>query len=309
VLSLLSLCGADLSLFLLLTSSYANKRRRCASHTGYGAQPRTKLNFGARPASAPATTSYKPIRASYQPAASYKPAALGGYSYGTAKYGGTVGASGAARATNTYTSALASRPVASTLASSSTANADDLLAKLREQRAQREARWSRSGGAAASTTATTYTSKYTASASLASSSSTYTHKPSAHVLQLKKATDRLAASPRGLAPSPRVHMRSELAAAGGGGRKTGALGSVPEGGAVARGAAGATAARPQVRTSKYYRETDYGVGFSRGYGRTASTQLGVLSPTVSERACSALPPPSPPPALAPYCAGLANRND
>lgn len=214
-----------------------------------------------------------------------------------------MGASGAARATNTYTSALASRPVASTLASSSTANADDLLAKLREQRAQREARWSRSGGAAASTTATTYTSKYT----LASSSSTYTHKPSAHVLQLKKATDKLAASPRGLAASPRVHMRSELAAAGGGGRKAGALGSVPEGGAVARGAAGATAARPQVRTSKYYRETDYGVGFSRGYGRTASTQLGVLSPTVSERACSALPPPSSPPALASYCVFVANE--
>jgi hypothetical protein len=82
-------------------------------------------------------------------AGSYK---AGGYSYGTAKYGGSVPASGASRAIGSYTSALASRPVATTLASSSAGtNADDLLSRLREQRAQREARWS--GTSAASSAA------------------------------------------------------------------------------------------------------------------------------------------------------------
>lgn len=228
----------------------------------YGAQPRTRLEFASRPATAIA-------------ASSYKPTSMGSnYSYGTVKYGGTLGASGAARGTSTFTSALASRPIASTLASDRPASADDLLARLREQRAQREARWSSSSVTTGSSAATTYgTRKYSSLASGSALSSTtagskYEYKPSAHVLQLQKSTERLAASPRGVAASPRTALRSELAS----GTRTGN---------PARSATAALAARPKLVTSKYYRETDYGVGYSRGYGRTASSQLGMLSPSVS----------------------------
>lgn len=216
----------------------------------YGAQPRARLQFASRPATAPKTSTYKPV--------------LGSYSYGTAKYGGRVGVSGAARGTSTFTSSLASRTVASTLASSSAASSDDLLVRLRQQRAQREAQRSRQSVAAAShgarkfTTASAYGSSAASRPALSSTTagSKYAHKPSAHVVQLKKSTERLAASPR-------AHLRSELAAK-------------PE-----RSAMAALAARPKPRTTKYYRETDYGVGYSRGYGRTASSQLGELSPAVS----------------------------
>ena len=48
------------------------------------------------------------------------------------------------------------------------------------------------------------------------------------------------------------------------------------------------AARP--KTGSYYRETDFGVGFQRGYGRTASTQLKTLSPNTAGLANPAHPP-------------------
>ncbi len=239
---------------------------RCVAE--YGGQPRTRLEFSSRPASAITAASYKPI-------------ARSSYSYGTTNYGGSIGASGAARGTSTFTSTLASRSVASTLASTSATSADDLLARLREQRAQREARWSSSSVTAGTSAATTHGArKYTPPSSFTSSlgsgsalssaatGSKYAYKPSAHVLQLKKATEKLASSPR-------VNLRSELAA--------GYRAGNPE-----RSATAALAARPKTRTTKYYRETDYGVGYSRGYGRTASSQLGALSPSVSSNYCSAL---------------------
>lgn len=246
---------------------------RAASSSSYSGY----RGAASRPSSAPSYGSYKPA------------SAAGGYSYGTTKYGGSVPASGASRAIGSYTSALASRPVAKTLASSSAGsatNADDLLSRLREQRAQREARWSGTGAGsstaakpsyAAPSASKPYVSAYATKPATASAASAYncekhkgkqsppdlisgdvaervlatTDKPSAHVLALHKSTERLNASPR-------VHMRSELAAAG----KPAGLGRVPEAAAAfAAPARSALALKPSAAqpyrssTGRYYRET------------------------------------------------------